>query len=579
VIDYVQKYIDGYYAGMVKFNYERKLLVDYIKREVVPRLESGEVFFDVEQIENCIGYTEKYFFELEDFQKFIISFVFLYFSENHRNVYRKILIMIARGNGKNGLLSAIGSYLTTPMHGIANYNISIVANSEDQAKTSFDEVHDTIESHEELEELFGKPRKSEIKNLQTKSLFKFRTSNGNTKDGLRDGAVIFDEIHQYESNKDVKVHISGLGKRPNPREFYIGTDGYVRDGFIDQMKDMALKVLKGEAKWNAMFPFICKLDKAEQVDDHTLWELSSPMFSLPMTEYAQGLFETVLEEYEDLELNPSGRDEFMTKRQNFPVTDIERSVATYEELKATKKEFPELRNLPAVGGFDFASTRDFIAVGALFKVDGDYVFKSHSFVRKEFVDRIYSYSKPNENVNGKRRFAPIRQWEDEGLLTVLDEPSMDAQHVVDWFIRMRDEEGYEFQTICGDAYKMREYLQPKFEEAGFEVSWNGKFEEPLGYRVEVIRNFRAIDAQLSTVIEDSFANQKINFGDNDMMRWYTNNVLRHLKKDGNVEYIKKEDVRRKTDGFKAFEAAMFKADLLNEVDTTDFYDNLGWFMG
>ena len=46
-----------------------------------------------------------------------------------------------------------------------------------------------------------------------------------------------------------------------------------------------------------------------------------------------------------------------------------------------------------------------------------------------------------------------------------------------------------------------------------------------------------------------------------------------------VEYIKKEDVRRKTDGFKAFEAAMFKADLLNEVDTTDFYDNLGWFMG
>ena len=344
------------------------------------------------------------------------------------------------------------------------------------------------------------------------------------------------------------------------------------------MKEMALKVLKGEAKWNAIFPFICKLDKAEQVDDPKNWELSNPMFSLPMTEYAQGLYETVLEEYEDLELNPSGRDEFMTKRQNFPVTDIERSVATYEELKATKKEFPELRDLPAIGGFDFASTRDFIAVGALFKIDGDYVFKCHSFVRKEFVDRIYSYSKPNENVNGKRRFAPIKQWENEGLLTVLDEPSMDAQHVVDWFVRMRDEEGYDFQTICGDGYKMREYLQPKFEEAGFEVSWNGKFDAPLGYRVEVIRNFRAIDAQLSTVIEDSFANRKINFGDNDMMRWYTNNVLRHLKTDGNVEYIKKEDVRRKTDGFKAFEAALFKAELLNGVDSTDFYDNLGWFL-
>ena len=73
-------------------------------------------------------------------------------------------------------------------------------------------------------------------------------------------------------------------------------------------------------------------------------------------------------------------------------------------------------------------------------------------------------------MNGKRRFAPIKQWENEGLLTVLDEPSMDAQHVVDWFVRMRDEEGYDFQTICGDGYKMREYLQPKFEEAGFVFS-------------------------------------------------------------------------------------------------------------
>ncbi len=44
-------------------------------------------------------------------------------------------------------------------------------------------------------------------------------SNGETKDGLRDGAVVFDEIHQFESNKDVSVHISGLGKKANPRNF------------------------------------------------------------------------------------------------------------------------------------------------------------------------------------------------------------------------------------------------------------------------------------------------------------------------------------------------------------------------
>ncbi|MFC4652644.1 terminase TerL endonuclease subunit [Lactococcus nasutitermitis] len=576
MIAHVKDYIESYAAGKISFNQERIELVNYIKREVEPRVASGEIYFDMKQIESCIGYIEKWFFALDDFQKFIISFVFLYFKENKRNVYRKILIMIARGNGKNGLLSGIGSYLTTPMHGISKYNISIVANSEDQAKTSFDEIYDTIESHEELEKLFGKPRKSEIKNIQTKSLFKFRTSNGNTKDGLRDGAVIFDEIHQYESNKDVKVHISGLGKRPNPREFYIGTDGYVRDGFIDQMKELAKRVLKGEAKWNALFPFICKLDDVSQVDDKTKWELANPMFSAPMTEYAQGLFETVSEDYEDLEDNPSGRDEFMTKRMNYPVTDTERSVATHEELVATKRDFPDLHGRIATGGFDFASIRDFIAVGALFKIDGNYIFKSHSFVRKGFVDAFYGYSKPKEAINGKRQFAPIKKWEKEGLLTVLDEPSMNPQHVVDWFVRMRDEEGYDFQTICGDNFRM-DIIKPLFEAEGFEVSWNDKFEAPLGYRVEVIRNFRAIDALLAPRIEDAFANQKVIFGNNDMMRWYTQNVLRRLKSDGNVEYVKKEETRRKTDGFKAFEAAMYKADELNNEELTDFYDNNAWF--
>ncbi|XHB95537.1 hypothetical protein AAFF39_00495 [Lactococcus garvieae] len=55
-----------------------------------------------------------------------------------------------------------------------------------------------------------------------------------------------------------------------------------------------------------------------------------------------------------------------------------------------------------------------------------------------------------------------------------------------------------------------------------------------------------------------------------MMRWYTQNVLRRLKSDGNIEYVKKEDVRRKTDGFKAFEAAMFKVDELVDAGPDNF---------
>jgi len=166
----------------------------------------------------------------------------------------------------------------------------------------------------------------------TGSILKFRTSNGETKDGLRDGAVVFDEIHQYESNKDVRVHISGLGKKTNPREFYIGTDGYVREGFLDKLKEKAMKVLKGLARVNAVFPFICKLDAEGEVEDPSNWEKANPMLSEPRSDYTDGLYETIKEEFEDLEDDPSNREEFMTNRMNFPVTDLERSVAKWEEI-------------------------------------------------------------------------------------------------------------------------------------------------------------------------------------------------------------------------------------------------------
>lgn len=575
MIQYVKDYIQQYRKGEIKFNQERIKLVDYIEREIEPRIKSKEIYFDEVQIARCIGYIEKNFFILEPFQKFIISFIFCYLRENHANVFPKILIMMGRGGGKNGLISGICSYLLTPMHGIRNYDISIVANSENQAKTSFTEIYEALDSHPDLNKLFYRT-KSELRNRQTNSVIRYQTSNGSTKDGLRDGAVVFDEIHQFESNRDVSVHVSGLGKKPNPREFYIGTDGYVRDGFIDEMKEKALAVLDGKARFNSLFPFICKLDDVSQVDDKSLWELANPMFHQPMSEYAQKLFYAVEEQYEDLQDTPSNREEFMTKRMNYPVVSVERSVATYEELLATKRELPDYSGLSAIGGLDFASIRDFAAVGFLLKIDGIYTFICHSFVRKEFVDAFYGYSKPKDSVNGKRQFAPIKKWEEQGHLTVLDEPSINPQHVVDWFVEIRDS-GIDLKVIVGDNFRM-DILRPLFETEGFEVQRSGKFEAPMGQRVEIVRNPRAIDGLLAPRIEDAFANEKVNFGDNDMMRWYTQNVLRHIKSDGNVEYIKKEEVRRKTDGFKAFEYAMYHADLLEEETGNDtFFENIDWY--
>ncbi|CDQ17951.1 terminase TerL endonuclease subunit [Halobacillus karajensis] len=523
---HVENYINLYDTGKIKLNKERILLLEYLKEYVLSR---GDVYFDEELINNFIKFTEKWYFPLEPFQKFIAAFVFLFYKETGRNFFRKFLIMMGRGGGKNGLISALSHYLTSELHGIPKYNVSIVANSEDQAKTSFEEVYDAIESKEPLEKAFYRT-KVQIKNNATKSIMKFRTSNASTKDGLRDGCVIYDEIHQYQTNEVVRVFSSGLGKVRNPREFFIGTDGYVREGYLDTMKERAMNILEGKDLDDSMFPFICKLDNPEEVKDKTFWEKANPMFSEPRSEYAEELFYIVQEEYKELANDPSNREEFMTKRMNLPEVDLTKTVAPWEDILATNRPFPELEHRTCIGGLDFASIKDFAAVGLLFKVDDDYVWKTHSFVRKGFLDKV--------NLQ-----APIKKWEEANLLTIVDEPVIDISNIVNWFVEMR--EIYGLTKIIADTFRL-DLVKTALEAEGFEL--------------EYIRNPKAIHSLLAPKVETMFAKRNIIYDDNPLMRWYTNNVYVKIKKDGNKEYLKKDEFRRKTDGFQAFIHALWKAD-------------------
>lgn len=531
---YVKEYIDLYETGKIKLNKERILLIEYLKKYVFPR---DDIYFNDEQIENFVRFSEKWYFKLEPFQKFLTAFVFLHYKEDDTVFYEQFFWFMARGAGKNGLISALSHYLISPLHGIPRYNISIVANSEKQAKVSFNEVYDVIGQHQVLQDMFYRT-KLEIKSLDTNSILQYHTSNADTKDGLRDGAVIYDEIHQYENFDVVNVFSSGLGKVPNAREFFIGTDGYVRDGFLDKMKERAMNILEGKDFNDPLFPFICKIDDANEVDDPEMWEKANPMFHRPMCAYAKQLFKKVYTQYKQLENNPSGREEFMTKRMNYPEVDLEKSVASWEDILATNRPIPDLKHRTCVGAVDFASIRDFAAVGLLFKVNDDYVWLTHSFVRKGFLDKVKL--KP-----------PIKEWEKQGLLTIVDEPVIQVSYIVDWFVKMREK--YGLTRIVADTYRL-DLIKTALENEGFEVVY--------------IRNPKAASAKVAPKIETLFANRQLIFGDNPLMRWYTNNVLVKIDKWGNKSYEKKDEVRRKTDGFMAMVYAFWEADnvLDEEVD-------------
>ena len=539
---YVDRYIKRWKDGKILLNKERIMLIEWLEKDVLTR---DDIYFDDEQIENYIAYSEKYYFPLDDWEKFIAPFIFLKFKEDDELYFEEFFISMGRGGGKNGFISTLADYFTSQIHGIKNYHVSIVANSEKQAGTSFKEVYNVKESHPTLKK-YSEITKVKITNKVTKSEFIFNTSNADTKDGGREGCVIYDEIHQMENREIVDVFSGGLGKVAHPREFFIGTNGFVREGFYDQLIERSLAVLKGDSEADRIFPFICKLDDPKEVENEAMWEKANPAFEKPLTLRSKRLLNKVRKQYNALVNNPGGRTAFMTKRMNYPETDLNKTVAAWEDIMATNRPMPELRHRTAVGGLDFASIKDFAAVGLLFKVGDDYVWKTHSFVRQGFLDSV-------------KLKAPIKEWEQQGLLTIVDEPVINITHIVKWFVEMREK--YGVSTIVADNYRL-DLVKAALEAEGFTLLY--------------IRNPKAIHSLLAPKVETMFANRNVIFGDNPLMRWYVNNTYVHIKKDGNKEYLKKDEVRRKTDGFQAFIHALWKADeiLLDEIDIGGSLDAL-----
>lgn len=535
---YVDEYINQWREGKIVFNEEREQLIDYLQNTV---LVKDNVYFDENKIDKCIKFIDKWYFPVQPFQKFIISFIFLMDEEVDSPYFTEFALFMGRGAGKNGFISAISDFLTTPIHGIKKYDISIVANSEEQAKTSFNEIYDVLLENKrnktgERPKAPYEVSKTEIKNRETGSIVKYNTSNTKTKDGGREGCVIFDEIAIYADSDMVNVKRGGLGKVPHDRTFYISTDGYVREGFMDMMKDRVLEVLKGNNLDDRIFPFYCKLDERTEVDDESMWEKSNPMLHPPLTGYARNLKRKIKEEYNVLHINRSNKPEFMTKRMNVPDVDEEKVVALWDEILATNKEMPNLENKACIGGLDYALVRDFASVGLLFRDNDEYYWKTHSFIRRGFLET--THLEP-----------PIEEWANEGLLTIVDDDVIDIYYIVNWF--QQQQEKYNLVKVISDNFRTDIVRRP-FEDAGI----------PL----EVIKNPTAIHGLLAPRIDTMFAKRQLTFGNNPLMRWFTNNVAVTMQPDGSKKYIKKDEVRRKTDGFHAMLHALYRADEILEYD-------------
>ena len=536
---YIKEYLDIIDNEVFPMCKEQKLLSKFIKNI----FDNEKLIIDEEKVEKYFSYQKYFPFNLFPWEKFLFVLHNCVFKENGLPRFADLFILVGRGSGKNAYLAYEDFCLITPTHGIKNYDIDISANSEDQAKTTFNDIYNILEDPKYTKKMKRNFywNKEEIINLKTKSKIKFRTNNPKGKDGLRSGKVDFDEIHAYQNWANINVFTTGLGKKDNPRRTYITTNGDVWDGRLYNLLEKAIMILKGEVEDNGFLPFICKLDEEKEVDNPDNWAKANP--SLP---YRPSLMEQMKKEYADYKINPYVNNAFMTKRMNIPKGSKDIEVTSWENILSTNKDIPNLEGASCTIGIDYTKVNDMMSVGLLFLKGGIYYWVSHSWFCTNSRDK-------------DRIKAPLEEWSEQGLLTIVDDIEINPDMATEWIQEQLIK--YNFVKLGVDNFRLA-LLSKSMKNIGIDAT-----------NKEQVKIIRPSDImKIVPVIDSLFNNHQIVWGDNPLMRWFTNNTKLTDKNLGNYVYDKIEPKSRKTDGFMAFVHAMIAAqDVLEDEDNNELF--------
>ena len=537
----ITDYMDIVRSGEYPVCKEQMQMCDYIKYS----FKNEEISVNIEQLEKYMD-LQKYFpYELFPWEKFLFALHNCTYRADGMLRWPELFCLVGRGAGKNGYLAFEDFALLTPINGVRQYHIDIFANSEDQAIMTFNDVWDVLESNKQKLAKHFYWNREVIRNLKTGSELRYRTSNAKTKDGGRPGKVDFDEYHQYENYKTIEVAETGLGKKSYPRKTIISTNGTVRDGPLDHIIEQSEGILSGKLPDNGLLPFICRLDQKKEVDDPDMWHKANPSLR-----YFPVLKEQMNREYEKYKMDKIGNSSFMTKRMNRPQGDMEAEVTSWENILATNKEIPDLQYFSCVAGIDYAKTTDFVAAGLLFEAADFWYWMSHTWVCK------------NSTSLSRIRF-PLEDAAEKGFLTIVDAVEISPDLPAQWLQEMG--QNYNIVGVAIDLYR-HSLLEKSLKAIGFDTDKHG------ANNVKLVRPSDIM--QVSPIITSQFANQRIIWGDNPLMRWYTNNAKQMIDAKGNVTYGKIEPKSRKTDGFMALVAAATK---VSDVQGwNDIHDNGGF---
>ncbi len=480
--------------------------------------------------------------KLELWQKAFISAIFGFVDEETGfRKYKKVLLFIARKNGKSTLAAAIGLYMLTS-DGEAGAECYSIATKKDQAKIVWEEAKRMTKKSPVLLKRV-KPLVTKLYYEKQESVFMPLSSDSNSLDGLNAYYVSADEVHAMKDKNIIDVTYDSMSSREQALFLETSTMGTVRESVFDDEYEYAKNIINGYTEENPQFvdetllPVIYELDKKEEWVDEKCWSKANP--GLGTIKQIKDLRDKVAK----AKIKPNEQKNLLCKDFNLRETSIS-SWLTYDELNNEETfNLAKMKVKYGIGGTDLSRTTDLTAAKVIFQVPNN---------PKIFVMQMYWLPEDllEERVRDDR--IPYDRWKDRGLLRTCPGNKVHPKYVTQWFLEIRDEYGIYLPWIGYDAWSAEYWVE----------EMQGYFGEDA--MIKVYQGKKTLSSPMQNLGAD-LKSKLVIYNNNPIDKWCLSNTNIDTDRNGNIQPDKSKK-RLRIDGT----AALLNAYVVLEQKKNDY---------